>query len=222
MEGYISIYRDLQKHWIWQDVNHLKWWLTILMNVNHASTKFPVNNELITCNPGESFRSIEGWTMLFGCSKKTTIKFFLLLESDNMIERKILGSGNRRKHLISVLNWLKYQRKELKTTPEGYSAIHQKVTPNNNDNNENKNRVVKNIRFSPPTLQEVKEYFSEKEYSLFAAQRAFEYYSEANWKDSTGKQVKNWKQKMIAVWFKPEYKIITDELQYKIRRLPAI
>ena len=104
MEGYVAIHRDLQKHWIWQDSNYLKWWLTILMNVNHAPTRFPVNNELITCNPGESFRSIEGWTMLFGCSKKTTIKFFSLLESDNMIKRKILGSGNRRKHLLSVVN----------------------------------------------------------------------------------------------------------------------
>lgn len=62
----------------------------------------------------------------------------------------------------------------------------------------------KNSGFSPPTLQEVKQYFSEKGYSPEAGQKAFDYYNEASWKDSTGKQVKNWKQKMIAVWFKPE------------------
>ena len=28
----------------------------------------------------------------------------------------------------------------------------------------------------------------------------------ANWKDSKGKQVKNWKQKMQGVWFKEENK----------------
>jgi hypothetical protein len=62
----------------------------------------------------------------------------------------------------------------------------------------------KNVRFSPPTLQEVKNFFSENGYSPDAGQRAFEYYTEANWKDSTGKQVKNWKQKMRGVWFKKE------------------
>lgn len=67
----------------------------------------------------------------------------------------------------------------------------------------------KNVRFSPPTLQEVKQYFSEKGYSPEAGQKAFDYYNEASWKDSTGKQVKNWKQKMIAVWMKPENKFTT-------------
>ena len=92
----------------------------------------------------------------------------------------------------------------MKTTPEGNPALHQKVPSNNNDNNEDKKREVKTVRFSPPTLQDVKQYFSEKGYSPEAGQKAFDYYTEANWKDSTGKQVKNWKQKMIAVWFKPE------------------
>lgn len=58
--------------------------------------------------------------------------------------------------------------------------------------------------FSPPTLDEVKSFFSEKGYADAVAIRAFEYYDTANWHDASGKPVKNWKQKMIAVWFKPE------------------
>lgn len=59
-------------------------------------------------------------------------------------------------------------------------------------------------QFIPPTLEEVKQYFSDKGYTEEAAKKAFSYYEEGKWKDSKGNRVKNWKQKMIAVWFKNE------------------
>lgn len=60
--------------------------------------------------------------------------------------------------------------------------------------------------FVPPTLDEVKEYFKEKGYSAAGATKAYEYYSVADWADGRGNKVKNWKQKMLANWFKDEYK----------------
>lgn len=62
-------------------------------------------------------------------------------------------------------------------------------------------------KFIPPTLQEVKDFFKLKGYNETGAIKAFEYYDSAEWKDSKGNQVKNWKQKMIGIWFKPEYKL---------------
>jgi hypothetical protein len=72
-------------------------------------------------------------------------------------------------------------------------------------------------QFIPPLLSEVKTYFEENGYKNEIAIRAFNYYSTANWRDSKGNPVKNWKQKMIAVWFKDENKIIVnnDDLEYK-------
>lgn len=83
------------------------------------------------------------------------------------------------------------------------------VNVNNNNNvnpnvNVNENRVK---RFTPPTLEMVLTYFEEKGYTEQSAKKAYEYYSVANWKDSKGNQVKNWKQKMQGVWFKDENKI---------------
>lgn len=63
---------------------------------------------------------------------------------------------------------------------------------------------VQGGKFIPPDLDEVERYFDSKGYTQEAARKAFEYYQEGDWKDSKGKRVKNWKQKMIAVWFKPE------------------
>jgi len=51
-----------------------------------------------------------------------------------------------------------------------------------------------------PTQDEVISYFIEKGSTQEQGIKAFEYYDVAGWKDSRGKQVKNWKQKMLAVW----------------------
>lgn len=59
----------------------------------------------------------------------------------------------------------------------------------------------------PPTLIEVCEYFKQKGYREDVAKKAYEYYDQSKWFDSKGKKVKNWKQKMIGVWFKDENKI---------------
>jgi len=58
--------------------------------------------------------------------------------------------------------------------------------------------------FQPPSLADVLNYFKEKGYSEAAGKKAYEYYNIAGWQDSRGNPVKNWKQKMIAVWFKEE------------------
>ena len=87
------------------------------------------------------------------------------------------------------------------------SQANQADKDSDNDNkkdsdSENKKKSV----FIIPAFFEVENYFTENGYSKEAAQKAFNYYSAANWKDSKGKQVKNWKQKMIGVWFKEENK----------------
>lgn len=139
MSGWIKIHRDIVEHWIWQDEKYFRWWMTILLSVNHETKTFPVNHELYTCNPGESFRSIIQWAELFHCSKPTVIKFFLLLKKDGMIETKTVGSGNRRKHLLTVMNWRKYQQVETQNFTETKPETLPKMTPNKNEKNKEKN-----------------------------------------------------------------------------------
>jgi hypothetical protein len=59
-------------------------------------------------------------------------------------------------------------------------------------------------RFTPPTIQEVILYFAENGYSEKSAIKSFNYYDVAEWIDSKGNKIKNWKQKMQGVWFKTE------------------
>ena len=85
----------------------------------------------------------------------------------------------------------------------------------NHMENENENEIIENRIGGPggrkggyeyPNLDQVKSYFLENGYSEQSAVKAFNYYSVAGWKDSNGKQVRNWKQKMQSVWFKDENK----------------
>lgn len=58
----------------------------------------------------------------------------------------------------------------------------------------------------PPILSEVIMFFTGNGFSEQLAVKAFNFYEDANWRDSKGNQVKNWKKKMQSVWFKPEEK----------------
>ena len=84
--------------------------------------------------------------------------------------------------------------------------------------------------FKPPTLEDVKKYCSERKNNV-DAKRFFDYYTVAKWKDQDGKPVKNWKQKIIAVWekrnnappeapptqpkkYNPYYNVYAEDKQY--------
>lgn len=82
--------------------------------------------------------------------------------------------------------------------------------------NENVNKKAFKKEFIKPTIEQVKEYFHENGYSEEAAIKAWNYYDTANWTDSKGSKVRNWKQKMISVWFKDENRIkqsILEQIQ---------
>ena len=118
MGGWIKIHRQLQDSWIWEDSKLLKWWLIILFHVNHEPKRFPVGDKIYVCNEGQSFRSLEQWMELFSCSKRSLLKFLDLLQKDEMITRETIGSGNRRKLLLTVNNWASFQEFRTENAPE--------------------------------------------------------------------------------------------------------
>jgi hypothetical protein len=55
-------------------------------------------------------------------------------------------------------------------------------------------------KFTPPTKNEFRDYCKEKGFGHIA-DRAYEYYNSNDWRDSHGDKIRNWKQKLIGVWF---------------------
>lgn len=122
--------------------------------------------------------------------------------SETAIERLKMRANKSQKAKESIdKRWAKYK---CNTT----------VIKSNNECNtskvkKSKSKVKKSKEFTPPTLQQVKDFFNENGYSLAIAEKMFNSYSVANWIDSRGNPVKNWKQKAITVWFKDENKSVS-------------
>lgn len=77
-----------------------------------------------------------------------------------------------------------------------------------NTNTNNTGRAPKKVKpFTPPSMDMVKEFFKQEGYKQDVAERAWKGYSANSWKDSRNNPVRNWKSKMINVWFTEENKI---------------
>jgi hypothetical protein len=123
-----------------------------------------------------------------------------LIPEKNPAHRGILKSFENYKHKFKIEN--------INEFIEGACKGLGSPLGNGNGNGNGKKGSKK---FVKPELSEVKNYFSENGYSEEAAETAYKYYDTANWIDSQGNHVRNWKQKMIAVWFKPENLIKPDK-----------
>jgi predicted RND superfamily exporter protein len=120
---------------------------------------------------------------------------------DEEIEKRQKYSLSRRNNLKGINQ---YNNRDIKSTQKrGHMTSHME---NRNENeNRNINRDIdkeQKNKFIAPNIDEVKQFFEENGYTN--AERAWNYYNDAGWKDSTGKPVKNWKQKMRGVWFREE------------------
>lgn len=84
---------------------------------------------------------------------------------------------------------------------------------------------IKKAKFEKPDFQTVNKYIIDKKYNV-DSRMFFDFYNEADWIDSNGKQVRNWKQKVIT-WhnrnknnpFKPQEKTYREQLD---ERYPLI
>jgi hypothetical protein len=204
MTGWIRLHRSIQEHWVFQDEKKLKWWLTLLLEVNYQDKKVAIGNELFDCKRGESIRSLRTWAKMFNTTPETVRHFFKLLQKDNMITVVSIGVSTH----LKVCNYDIYQSDlDMDKTASDQvldTRSDHRLTTNNKEKKRRKKKVDKD--FIPPSIEEVKTYFEENGYTLDAAERAYKYYQSANWNDRGGNPVKNWKQKMIGVWFKDEYK----------------
>jgi hypothetical protein len=132
---------------------------------------------------------------------------------------------------IAVKNWAKYN---YSTSPKVVKCIESELCNVKNrvlieyiysidsvsqeeEEQEEEQDDSKPLKNKHPFLEDVIAYFNENNYTTESATKAFNYYH-PEWKDSNGRKVINWKQKMRGVWFKDENLIkpeeLTDDQQY--------
>lgn len=209
MEGWIKLHRGMLTHWLYDEYRPLtrrEAWENIIMWANFKADKALIHGQLIDCDRGQLLYSIETYSKKFVWSVGQVKSFFKLLENDGMIKLEGLKYTTR----LTICNYDKYQdlqltESELRANSE---LTESELTTNSElqDKNEKKEKNEKNEKkkkdFVPPTFEEIEIYFKENGFDSMLAKRFFQSYSVANWVDSKGNKIKNWKQKAVNVWFR--------------------
>lgn len=106
--GWIKLYRSVRSNWLWENGNerYAKWWMDILMMVNHKPAKVLVNGKLRTVDVGEKITSIRKLAALWGTTPRTVTNYLELLVSCEMVVvKKSKTSGTT----LKVRNYAVYQ-----------------------------------------------------------------------------------------------------------------
>lgn len=99
----------------------------------------------------------------------------------------------------------------------GVSTHMETETETNTLNSNTNNKGAKKRKLKPfviPSIEEVKKYFQDNGYKPEIGEDKWHYYNDADWFDSYGTPVINWKQKMRSVWFKDENKIKGNKTKF--------
>lgn len=131
MQGWISLHRQLQNNWVWQDkpFSRGQAWIDILLMVNHKDNKILLGTELVEVERGSRVTSIRKLCDRWGWSNTKVRAFLKLLEDDNML----IVKSDSKKTTLTVVNYSNYQNSN---DTKNDTETTQKHT-NNNDNNEN-------------------------------------------------------------------------------------
>jgi hypothetical protein len=198
-DGWISLHRKMVE-WEWySDINVCRLFIHCLLKANHKTKKWQGNK----IERGTFITSLKTLSHETGLSMQQVRGCIAKLESTGEINKRTTTVNT----WITITKYEKYQKKNKPTTND-QQTDNKPITTTNNDNNDNNdnNYVADSKKFTAPSKDQVIEYFKENGYSPDAGAKAFEYYNVADWKDSKGSKVKNWKQKMRGVWFKDENK----------------
>jgi len=138
MEGWIKLHRKIMDHWIFQDAEYLKFWIYLLLDVNHQDRKMIWNKEVITVKRGEKITSLKNLSYEFNCSREKVRHFLKLLKNDTMID---IIHNTKYTHL-KICNYDSYQiephtektdRKQTENSEKTVSDTNKNVKKDKND-----------------------------------------------------------------------------------------
>jgi len=130
---------------------------------------------------------------------------FIVIDFLNEQLEEVAEKSQKRREAV-LLRWAKVKENNTNEIQTDTNVLQNDTEESRVDKSRVEKKRVDKI-FIPPQLFEVENYFFENGYTKESGKKAFNYYAVADWKDSKGTKVRNWKQKMQAVWFKEENKI---------------
>lgn len=214
MEGWVKLHRELAEKPIWlcstpQQKTIL---ITILLMANHEEKEWEWQGEKFICKAGQFVTSLDKIAEKCGLgvtqqNVRTALKRF---EKFGFLTNKSTKTGR----LINVENWGIYQSKDEAPNKASNRQLtndqqrpNKQLTPNKNDKNDKNDKNKKSIGqkrtvFTPPTIDQVKEYCTERKNNV-DAERFIDFYSCKGWMVGKNK-MKDWKA-AVRTWERSDY-----------------
>jgi hypothetical protein len=221
MSGWVKLERSFLESDLWtsEPFTKAQAWIDLFGLANHERRTVWIRGVALTVERGQTARSELSLAKKWIWSRKKVRAFLKTLERLHQIGQQKSNITT----LITILNYDKYQGQDTpKGTTEDTPKEHQKNTKgytNKNDKNYKNDKNIKKEKekktkkpvFSPPTIEQTIQFFTENGYTEVSARKAHAFYEDGEWFDSRGNKVMNWKQKMRGVWFKEENRAVNDK-----------
>lgn len=199
--GWIKIYRKmLDNPIVNKDPDHIAVWMYLLLNASHNEYKTMFGGKSVMLKPGQLVTGRKKISEKVHVNEYKVMRVLKLFESEQQIAQQTERYGT----LITILSWSEYQE----SAQQNEQQVHNNCTTTaqqlhtKQECKELKN-VKKSIRFTPPTLEEVRDYCRERNNAV-DPERFVDYYQSNGWK--VGKHsMKDWKA-AVRTWEKNERK----------------
>lgn len=123
MEGWISIHRQLQEHWLWKSkepFDKRSAWIDLLLMANHQKEKVEFDKDFIEVERGQRITSLEKLAKRWKWSRHKVSDYLNQLEQDGML----VQVRDSKKTLVSIENYDKYQiQKETSDMSEDMQKV---------------------------------------------------------------------------------------------------
>ena len=123
MEGWISLHRQLQEHWLWKSkepFDKRSAWVDLLLMVNHQKEKIEFDKGFMEVERGQRITSLEKLAKRWKWSRHKVSDYLNQLEQDGML----VQVRDNKKTLICIENYDKYQvQKETSDMSEDMQKV---------------------------------------------------------------------------------------------------
>lgn len=160
--GWISMHRQIQTHWLWEDKPFSKGqaWIDLLLMANHEDARFLLGNQLIESKTGDVVTSEVKLMERWGWSKSKVRAFLSLLENDSMIIKK----ADNKKTTLNIVNYGLWQDSQTAKRPQKdrkETAKKLRKDTINNLNNLNNNINIASVKAESDDVEKVFEFYCE-------------------------------------------------------------
>lgn len=150
-EGWISLYRSITEHVVFQDAEVFKVWVWILMSVSFRDKTILVGKQVVNLSAGQFVFGRKTASQMLNMSESKVYRIVKTLKEMGCIQI----DANRGFSIITVENWGKYQGDELKLNKRR-TDVEQKVNTTNKENNLNNINNLYSARECVPTPKATK------------------------------------------------------------------